>query len=189
MSYFIFDQSKNVDVFANTRLIERIGEQRRVCGVSYQETKNLHPSTMALIFQCDIQRAISEDKLPQMLFKVTATRQSPTPIYRVEIQHLAEPIVLRTAEDAEPEINCEPSSIGRIQLSDLAHYVRRKVMQILWKYNADLITTKGIYGHQHFNYQIALSSDLIERQIKSFDIERQRILNKESEESVVGKAA
>lgn len=189
MSYFIFDQSKNVDIFANTRLIERIGDQRRVRGTAFHDTKNLLPSTMAMIFDCDIQQAISDNKLPQMLFKITVERQSPTPIYRIVIHHIAEPIALRVADDAEPEINCESSSIGRIQLTELAHYVRVKIMQILWKYNADLITTKGIYGHSHFNYQIVLSPDLIERQIRSFDIERQRILKKESEESSVRKAA
>ena len=187
MSYFIFDQSKDVDVFASTRFIERLGDLRRVCGTAYQETKDLHPSTMALIFERDIQQAISSNALPEMLFKVTVTRQSPRPIYRVEIHHLAEPVVLRMAEAAEPEINCEPSSIGRVQLTELAHYVRAKIMQLLWNYNADLISTQGIYGHQHFNYQIAISPYLIERQIRSFDIGRQRISKKENED--VSKAA
>ena len=43
MSYFIFNQSKNVDIFANTCLIERIGDQRRVRGTGYDETKNFQP--------------------------------------------------------------------------------------------------------------------------------------------------
>ena len=189
MSYFIFDQSKKVDVFASTRLIERLGDQRRVSGAAYHETKALHPSTMSLIFERDIQQAIGGNALPQMLFNVTVTRQSPRPIYRVEIHHLSEPIVLRVADEAEPEINCEPSSIGRVQLAELAHYVRVKIMQILWKYNADLITTQGIYGHQHFNYQIVFSPDLIERQIRSFDIERQRVAKKENGEIAVSNAA
>lgn len=189
MSYFIFNQSKNVDIFANTCLIERIGDQRRVRGTGYDETKNFQPSTMTLFFARDMQQAISDNKLPQMIFRIVVERQSPTPLYRVEIHHIAEPIVLRIAEDAEPEINCESSSIGRVQLTELAHYVRVKIMQILWTYNADLITPKGIYGHRHFNYQIVIMPELIERQIKSFNIERQRIFKKESEESEIGKAA
>lgn len=184
MSYFIFDHSKNVNVFANTSVIERIGTQIRCLGFAYHDTKDLLPSTMMLIFERDIQQAISDNLLPQMIFKIAVTRQSPTPIYRIEIHHLAEPIVLGLAEDDEPEINCEPSSIGRVQLSDMAHYIRAKIMQILWKYNADLITFQGIYGHVHFNYQIVLSPDLIERQIRSFDIARQRLPKHSTAESV-----
>ncbi|MGE0172453.1 MAG: hypothetical protein AB7T49_06710 [Oligoflexales bacterium] len=189
MSYFIFNQSKNVDIFANTSPVKRMGVHPQVQGMAYDETKNFQPSTMTLFFTRDIQQEISDNKIPQMIFRVVVARQTPTPIYRVEIHHIVEPIVLRIADESEPEINCEPSTIGRVQLSELAHYVRSKIMQIFWRYNADLISSKGIYGHCHFNYQIAIMPELIERQIKSFNIARQRILRRENREDAIGKVA
>lgn len=175
MSYFIFNQAKNVDIFAHTRLIEKIGDIRRIAGLSYLETKDFLPATMKLLFERDIQRAISDNKLPKMMFTIATDTGTPVTLYSIIIHHIAEPIVFRPAAASEPDIYCEESNQGRIELTELAHYVRAKIMQILWCYNADLITPRSIYGQTRFIYQIALSPLLIERQIRSFDIKQRSL--------------
>lgn len=189
MSYFIFDQEEHVDVFKYTRFIERIGRLRRVAGWSFPKTRDLGPAAMKLLFERDIRQAVNDKKLPEMIFTIIVDTQTPVPLYRIIIHHVAAPLVLRPADLSEEEINCEDSSIGRVQLTDLAHYVRDKIMQILWRYNADVITVGAIYGRTHFTYQVAFSPLLIERQVRSFDIARQRIVARHEQESASLEAA
>jgi hypothetical protein len=180
-------QSNSIDVFKHTRLVERVGDECRVYGDAYQDTKTRRPSDLILFFKRDIRRAINDGELPEMIFDVTLVRQLPIPCYQIEIQYVDKPVLLKIAEEDEQDINCEYASIGRVQLTALAHYCRNKIMQILWRYNADLISNDGMYGHFRFNYQIVVSPDLIEHQIKMLNLGSR--LDQKIEDRLSGNAA
>ena len=163
-SYKVCDS--RVDVFEKTSFVERLGDLDRVRGEYYDDTKTLSPEAMCFVFKRDIEQTIRDRELPAIRCGIQVGTDRPIPIYTVTIHDIAAPLLQGFDDQALTDWTHVESSRGQLKLSDPACYVFEKIMQIFWRYNADRISLRGIYGHTHFSYQIRFADSLIEERLK-----------------------